>query len=257
VLCEDFVWPPIFACGWTEAVRLYELGSVIAVLTALDSLYVKSLDVPSWAQFLQILQDAGPAWMVAVLYGPETLNITTSEALKNLLTTTDPGGAVSVSGGLDVLARETVKCWKCGMLGYYARDCPKETGTGMHRSAPLNMLSAQESSQEHHTLIASLQKGCVCLCLLLGVCVLITAGPSTKLCVKGNVVFITAKPPVQHVVNLVIWKAPTKRSRTLLVRRTSYSQIITVRYRPWRTRSRQRATKQWSPRLRTDPDVRA
>ena len=43
------------------------------------------------------------------------------------------------------------------MLGHYARDCSKEIGTGMPRSAPLNMLSAQELSQEHYTLIASLQ----------------------------------------------------------------------------------------------------
>jgi len=43
------------------------------------------------------------------------------------------------------------------MLGHYARDCSKENGTGMPRSAPLNMLSAQELSQEHYTLIASLQ----------------------------------------------------------------------------------------------------
>jgi hypothetical protein len=50
--------------------------------------------------------------MVDVLYGPSAQNITTFEALKNLLTVTDPGGA-----GLDALAREAAKCWKCGMLG--------------------------------------------------------------------------------------------------------------------------------------------
>ena len=95
-------------------------------------------------------------WTVAVLYGPAAQNIAMRKAL-NLLTDTDPGGAVSVSGGLDTLACETVKCWKCGMFGHYAWDCPKGTGAGMHRIAHLNMLSAQEVLQEHHTLIASLQ----------------------------------------------------------------------------------------------------
>ena len=146
--------------------RLYELGSAIAALTAGDMIHVNRLD----ARFLQILEDAGPAWMVAVLYGPAAQNITTREVLKNLLTTTDPGGAVSVSEGLDALAREAAKCWKCGMFGHFARDfphardcpqhwpdCPKEAGAGMHRSATLNMLSVQQTSQEHHTLIAAIQ----------------------------------------------------------------------------------------------------
>ena len=84
---------------------MYGLGSAIATLTALDTLYVKGLDVPSWARFLQILEDAGPAWMVAVLYGPAAQNITTRKDLKNLLTDTDPWEAVSVSGSLDTLIR--------------------------------------------------------------------------------------------------------------------------------------------------------
>jgi hypothetical protein len=56
VLCEDFDWQPVFARGWTEGVRLYDLGTVIAVITAGDTLSVKFLDVPSWARFLQILE---------------------------------------------------------------------------------------------------------------------------------------------------------------------------------------------------------
>jgi hypothetical protein len=67
-----------------------------------DPLHVKRLDVPSWAQFLQILEDTGPAWMVDVFYGPAAQNITTREALNNLLTATDPGELYPVSGGLDV-----------------------------------------------------------------------------------------------------------------------------------------------------------
>jgi hypothetical protein len=44
MLCEDLVWLPVFACGWTEAVPLYYLGSVIAVFTAADTLPVKCDD---------------------------------------------------------------------------------------------------------------------------------------------------------------------------------------------------------------------
>jgi hypothetical protein len=169
-LCQELVWPPVFLRGWTEAVRLYDLGGAIAAITAKDALHVKSLDVPLWARFLQILEDVGPTWMVAVLYTLTAQNISTREALKNLLTTNDPGGAVPVSGGLDALASEEVKCWKCGMFGHFARDCPnardcpkhwpdcpKEAGAGVHHSAALNMLSVQEASHEPRTLIAVIQ----------------------------------------------------------------------------------------------------
>ena len=39
VLYDDFVWPTVFARCWTEAVHLYDLGSVIVALTAGDVLY--------------------------------------------------------------------------------------------------------------------------------------------------------------------------------------------------------------------------
>jgi hypothetical protein len=81
-----------------------------------------------------------------------------------------PRGPVPVSGGLDTLAREAVKCWKCGMPDHFARDCPnaqdcpkhwqdcpKDAGADVHHGAPLQMLSVQEVLQEPHTLIASFQ----------------------------------------------------------------------------------------------------
>ena len=58
----------------------------------------------------QILEDAGPEWVVAVLYRPAAQNIATRDTLNNLLKANDPGGAVPVSGGLDTLAHENVKC---------------------------------------------------------------------------------------------------------------------------------------------------
>ncbi len=55
-------------------------------------------------------------WVVAVLYWTVAKNITMQEALKNLLTTNNTGGTVPVSGVLNKLVTETVKCWKCGMV---------------------------------------------------------------------------------------------------------------------------------------------
>jgi len=73
-------------------------------------------------------------------YGPAAQNITTRAAMKTFLTANDPGGAVPVSGLLHALARDAVKCWKCGALGHFARDCPNELGAGVLRGAGLNVL---------------------------------------------------------------------------------------------------------------------
>jgi hypothetical protein len=93
-LCEELVWPPVFSRGWTEAVRLYDLGGAIATLTTQDALHVKHLNVPSWAR---ILEDAGPEWVVAVLYMQSAQYITTRDTLKNLLTANDPGVMMMMS----------------------------------------------------------------------------------------------------------------------------------------------------------------
>jgi hypothetical protein len=51
MLCLDFVWLPVFAHGWTEAVRLHDLGSAIAALTATDALHVKRHDVLDFCRY--------------------------------------------------------------------------------------------------------------------------------------------------------------------------------------------------------------
>jgi hypothetical protein len=94
VLCEDFVWQTVFARRWTEAFRLYELGSAIAALTAGESLRVKCLNVDDDVFYLffqkqkrtivgPISADTGGCGAGvdgAVLYGPAAQNITTHEA---------------------------------------------------------------------------------------------------------------------------------------------------------------------------------
>ena len=82
----------------------------IAVLTAADMHHVMRIDAPSWARVLQILEDAGPAWMVAALCGSADQNITTRAAMKTFLTSNDPGGNVPISGVIDVLTREAGRC---------------------------------------------------------------------------------------------------------------------------------------------------
>jgi hypothetical protein len=56
----------------------------IAALTSTHVLHVKHLDVPSWARFLQILEDAGPAWVVAVLYGQDEKNSTIKSSPRSI-----------------------------------------------------------------------------------------------------------------------------------------------------------------------------
>ena len=95
-----------------------------------------------------------PGLMMAVLYGPSVQNINTRAAVKSILTANDPGGRVTVSDTLHALSRETIKCFHCGLMGHFARNCPSRVGT--QSGAGLNARSVQAEPQEH-ALIASLQ----------------------------------------------------------------------------------------------------
>jgi hypothetical protein len=83
--CHKFVFPAYFAQGWTDLKLLYDLQCAISELTAADAQYVNRLDPPSWARFLQIMEDAvdglpSPNWIVVVLNSTDAQNIITKAA---------------------------------------------------------------------------------------------------------------------------------------------------------------------------------
>ena len=84
---------------------------------------------PTWSLFLQLLEDAGPPWLVAALHGSSAADIVTKTEMKELLTNSDPGGTVSIGGFLALHNREpTFTCWKFGQAGHLARNCPASSG---------------------------------------------------------------------------------------------------------------------------------
>jgi hypothetical protein len=155
--CRDFVWPLVFATGWAAVVRLMDVGTAIAALTATDVLPVKRLAPPSFDDLTQLLADVGPAWLVEALFA-HPVALTRAE-LQQCLAIRDPGCDPS-SGGLAAL-RASLECYVCGGP-HFARDCPvkptRRIGGAPQplgvetRSASVNLLAAQEDS-----LVASLQ----------------------------------------------------------------------------------------------------
>jgi len=90
-LTAAFVWPDNFASDWVEATRLYDLFCAISVLTQHATNHVRRVAAPPWSVFLQILEDAGPSWLVAALHGSAAANITTNLEMKAILTVHDLG----------------------------------------------------------------------------------------------------------------------------------------------------------------------
>ena len=75
-LCASFDWPDTFSSGWAEAVRLHDLLCAISVLTEHAPNHVHRVPAPPWSLVLQILEDAGPPWLVTALHSSGAANIT-------------------------------------------------------------------------------------------------------------------------------------------------------------------------------------
>ena len=116
-LASSFDWPDTFASGWTEAMPLYDLLCAISVLTDHAPNHVRRVTAPTWSVFLQILEDAGPPWLVAALLRSAAANITSRAEMKTILTVNDQ------AGGLNVMRQNREFAWKCGIVGHLARNC--------------------------------------------------------------------------------------------------------------------------------------
>jgi hypothetical protein len=132
-----FVWNDAFVRSWAKATRLYDLHEVTAAITGGDTLHVKLLEKVSWVDFLQMLEDTAPAWVLAILSGPTARDVMmmmsficpcrnknqpkviypkgTSQhtrLFRGLLAAADPG-VPAISGTLAVLSMSVMKCYTC------------------------------------------------------------------------------------------------------------------------------------------------
>ena len=139
-------------------VHLFDLQCVIAELTVAEVHHVKRMDPPTWARFLQILEDvvegSTASWIVPVLDSPATQNVTTRAAMKSLLTANDPGVAAVVGGPLQALSRDQMRCHNCGELGHFARDCiqPRQQRGGSNVRDGLQALGVPDIQYQRHLL---------------------------------------------------------------------------------------------------------
>ena len=127
---------------------MYDLLCAILVLTQNAPNHVRRVAAPTWRLFLQLLEDAGPPWLVAALHGSSVANVITKTEMKALLTNSDPGGAIS-SGDLLALHKQEFTCWKCGLAGHLARNCPasQALGPAADQSGPaaINALAQEDA----------------------------------------------------------------------------------------------------------------
>jgi len=144
-LRASFAWPDTFSSGWTTAVRLFDLLCAISVLTEHAPNHVRRVPTPPWSLLLQILEDAGPPWLVTALHSSGAANITSRADMKAFLTVQDLGSGPM--GSINALrAGREFACWKCGIVGHMARNWPS-AGLGGEPASPaaINALTQDEA----------------------------------------------------------------------------------------------------------------
>ena len=80
---------------------LHDLLCAISVLSEHAPNHVRRVPDPPWSLLLQILEDAGPPWLVTVLHSSDAANITSRADMKAFLTVQDLGSIPL--GGLNAL----------------------------------------------------------------------------------------------------------------------------------------------------------
>lgn len=115
----EFVWPASFPLAWAELDRLWRQRGEIAVLSASFVEYQR-LSVGTPGEFLQVLEDKGPAWVGRALERVEHGD--TLHDVRGLLGAANPDPSGS---GSALCALRAQVCYYCCQPGHLISNCPR------------------------------------------------------------------------------------------------------------------------------------